>query len=63
VVEQNDALAVAWWQKGAEGDDATSQYNLGRGYALGMFGLPENAQCAKIFTMVGRCGLTLSNPC
>jgi len=37
-VEQNDALAVAWWKKAAEGGDAKSQYNLGLAYAAGVCG-------------------------
>ena len=27
-MEQNDALAVAWWEKAAVGVDAVAQYNL-----------------------------------
>ena len=50
-MEQNDALAVALWEKAAVGDDAASQYNLGQGYMHGVFGLPKNAHCAKLFMM------------
>ena len=48
-VEQDDALAVAWWEKGAVGNDLTSKYNLGQGYMRGGFGLTKNAHCAKIY--------------
>ena len=50
-VAQNHAMAVAWWEKAAVGGSATSQYILGLAYSYGAYGLPKNAQCAKIFMM------------
>ena len=50
-MEQDDALAVAWWEKASVGGDAYSQLNLGRGYMHGSFGLSKNAHCAKIYMM------------
>jgi TPR repeat protein len=50
-VDQNDALAVAWWQRAATGGDADSQRCIGRCYTRGTRGLPKSAPNAKIFTM------------
>jgi len=49
--EQNDALAVAWWEKAAVGGGDIALYNLGVAYTNGLCGLPQNARCAKIFMM------------
>ena len=48
-MEQNDALAVAWWEKAAVGGDVSSQCSLGLCHMLGKHGLSKNAVCAKIF--------------
>jgi TPR repeat protein len=50
-VEQDDVKAVACWEKGAVGDDVTSQYNLGLCYMDGNFGVTQNAHCANIYVM------------
>ena len=50
-VEQDDTLAVAWWEKASVGDHAPSQCNLGLRYMHGTFGLTKNAHCAKIYMM------------
>ena len=42
---------MAWWEKGAVGGDDRSQSGLGKCYTHGTRGLPNNAQCAKIFMM------------
>ena len=47
--EQNDAMAVAMWEKGATGGDARSQHSLGICYMHGSRGLPMNAWRARSF--------------
>jgi TPR repeat protein len=50
-VEQDDALAVAWWEKAAVGGQASAQFAIGEGYRFGKYGLPKSAHCAKIYKM------------
>ena len=48
-MDQDDALAEAWWEKAAKRGNQSAQYVLGRCYMEGKHGLPKNARCAKIF--------------
>ena len=50
-VQQDDALAVAWWEKAALGVDVPCQCSVCLGYLKGRFGLTKNAHCAKIYMM------------
>ena len=48
-MEQNDALAVAWWEKAATGGHAESQHTLGLCYMHGRHGLSKNARRARSY--------------
>ncbi len=48
-VEQNDALAMMWWEKGADCDEKLSLLYLGTAYMDGTCGCPKNTFIAKVY--------------